>query len=34
MSRVNSYFTVKGSVKDIVPVDTVSVIPKLLLLLM
>ena len=30
----NSYFTVKGTVKDIVPVDTDSVIPKLLILLM
>ena len=30
----NSYFTVKGTVKDIVPVDTDSGIPKLLLLLM
>ena len=30
----NSYFTVKESVKDIVPVDTDSVIPNLLILLM
>ena len=30
----NSYFTVKETVKDIVPVDTDSVIPKLLILLM
>ena len=30
----NSYFTVKGTVKDIVPVDRDSVIPKLLILLM
>ena len=30
----NSCFTVKESVKDIVPVDTDSVIPNLLILLM
>ena len=30
----NSYFTVKETVKEFVPVDTGSVIPKLLILLM
>ena len=30
----NSYFTVKETVKEFVPVDTDSVIPKLLILLM